>query len=210
MSGTSPNTHKGYLIGYPSQQDGMGYPCCIQGTSCTLVIGYHRGYPKQGILIGILTGTSKSRGYPYQYPQKDVLYKNRDIPTLSGISPPKWGYPVGWPSRCECFVALAPDWRPERFSIVVHAKTVRSFKNCHSILLIYIIHLVTHNFLEDSWAHWRNKQGKLNRKAWIALGCLGQEIKITNPLKPHEFSSVQPFLQQFSLKLQLLIVCDHA
>ena len=23
----------------------------------------------------------------------------------------------------------------------------------------------THNFLEDSWTHWRNKQGKLNKKA---------------------------------------------
>ena len=96
-SGTSPNTNKGYPIGYPSQQNGMGYPCCIQGISCTLVIGYHRGYPIQGILTGILTGILKCRGYPYQYPQKDVLYKNRDIPTLSGISPQKWEYPFGQP-----------------------------------------------------------------------------------------------------------------
>ena len=91
------------------------------------------------------------------------------------------------------------DWRPQTFSIVVHVK--RSVKNC-----IYIIWNHSqkgknrpakmsmrsaipkstttgddpHNFLEDSWTHWRNKQGESNRKAWIALGCLGQENKITN------------------------------
>ena len=106
MSGTSPNTNKGYLIGYPSQQNGMGYPCCIQGISCTLVIGYHRGYPIQGILTGILTGISKCRGYPYQYPQKDILCQNRDIPTLLGISPQKWLYPFGQPSRCQSLIFL--------------------------------------------------------------------------------------------------------
>ena len=52
----------------------------------------------------------------------------------------------------------------------------------------------THNFLEDSWTHWRNKHGKLNKEAWIALGCLSKQFKITKPSKRMVSRNLRPFL----------------
>ena len=50
-----------------------------------------------------------------------------------------------------------------------------------------------HIFLEDPWIHWPNKQGKLNRKAPIALGEAELAYRHSNSSKFIDFCGPQKY-----------------